>query len=134
MSAWAAQRGLRRFGGPTGTSRGSPTTNCRDCGEPIQFLGGDRRPYDLTPRVHYANPVHIAAVRKDGATARRQPRKTGDVPATNPAAPDAVLALVGLGIKEREATKFVGTGPGDTERLIREALNRRETEKHAKTA
>ncbi len=89
--------------------------NCRDCGEPIQFLVGDRRPYDLTPRIHYANPAHIAAVR-NGAPTRRQPKKSGDSPATDPMATEVVSWLQGPAHKllKADAERFVAAaGPAE---------------------
>lgn len=100
-------------------------TKCRDCGKKrlVWVTAGNGKSvlYELGPPHFVRCPKHIAASAKKAGAA-----------SANPDAADAVLALEGLGIKEREAKRFVGAGPGDTETLIREALNRREKEKHAK--
>jgi hypothetical protein len=107
---------------------------CRDCGEPIQFLDGDKRPYDLTPRIHYANKIHIAAVRKNGAPARRQPTKSSDGPATDPMIEEVVAGLVAQGIKEIDAARYVAAAgeAADVEALLRAALAQKNAEMVAK--
>jgi hypothetical protein len=93
---------------------------CRDCGESIQFLDGDKRPYDLTPRIHYANKIHIAAVRKNGAPTRRQSRKSGDSPA-----PYAAKLLRDMNYTKAEAADMLKDIPeGAPEDMVLAALTK----------
>jgi hypothetical protein len=93
---------------------------CRDCGEPIQFLDGDKRPYDLTPRIHYANKIHIAAVRKNGA----KPKKV-KAPAASSERELALAGLMALRYKVTEAREMLEDIPeGEPEAMVLAALTK----------
>jgi hypothetical protein len=112
---------------------------CRDCGEPIQFLGGDKRPYDLTPRIHYANPAHIAAVRKNGAKAKKGQVSRPPEQVVNPAIREAQEGLMNQGWKSRQVQGMLVELPAelletaDAETLILEVFKRRAAELAALT-
>ncbi len=100
--------------------------NCRDCGEPIQFLEGDRRPYDLTPRVHYANPVHIAAKRQGKAPSAAQNGSRGPSVPGKPAFKVALELLIDMQYKKAEAKELLRDIPeGEPTDMVLAALKRK---------
>jgi hypothetical protein len=92
------------------------TSNCRDCGEPIQFLDGDKRPYDLTPRIHYANPAHIAVTRKaEGrALVRSVVAKSAKPSEARELAVAGLMALRYKVAEARDMLKDIPEGPPET--------------------
>ena len=92
---------------------------CRDCGEPIQFLEGDKRPYDFVFRVHYANPIHQEATRKNG----RKP--VARVAKPTEAHELAVAGLMALRYKVTEARDMLKDIPeGEPDAMVLAALQR----------
>lgn len=89
-------------------------TKCRDCQELIQFLDGDKRPYDLTPRIHYANPIHKAwakensPAKKNGPKPKRAPRAVVRDKDSPPEQAIEVLMAKPLKFKAAEAREMVG--------------------------
>jgi hypothetical protein len=113
-------------------------TTCRDCQEPIQFLEGDKRPYDFVPRVHYANPIHKAWA-KENSPAKKNGAKPKRAPVTksvkvNPAIREVQAGLMNQGWKSRQVQGMLTELPAalletaDAETLIREVFTLRAAE------
>jgi Holliday junction resolvasome RuvABC DNA-binding subunit len=72
--------------------------------------------------------------KKNGAPARRQPKKSGDSPAVNPAIREAQAGLMSQGYKSRQVQGMLAELPAeiletaDAETLIREVFKRRAAE------
>ncbi len=105
-------------------------TKCRDCGQPIQFLDGDKRPYDLTPRIHYANPIHKAwakensPAKKNGAKPKKaKPGHTKTV--ARGAVAEAAKLLKDMRYTEGEAADMLKDIPeAEPEAMVLAALTK----------
>jgi hypothetical protein len=99
---------------------------CRDCGRAEDLEWGKTKagkPILMQRRLvpHFALcPAHIAAVRKNGAPARRQSRKSGDSPA-----PYAAKLLRDMNYTKAEAADMLRDVPeGEPEAMVLAALTR----------
>lgn len=107
-------------------------TECRDCGlaEDLEW-GETKAGKPILMEIRRVPHFAICPAKKNGATARRQPRKSGDSPATE-AALEALTGKPprGLGFKVREAKGMVERVPAavidarDVAEIVREALMR----------